>query len=143
MEPISLESSTKRECLKKLGLQINSRPWHSTSANSNFAATNWKYASNYWTSGLRMIPQQTFSWCSSNNKSVSTPIIEAEQNWAAQQPDNANGSQNCIHMNVTREYATVLLSDRKCTDHLLFACQVHYLIVFSFRFIIFFIKIKF
>jgi hypothetical protein len=87
------------------------------------SASNWKYGSNYWTSGLR-VTQKSFSWCS---KSGSTPIIEAEQSWASEQPDNINSSQNCIHMNVIRENATVLLSDRKCTDYYVFSCQVYYL----------------
>ncbi|XP_065350640.1 macrophage mannose receptor 1-like [Cloeon dipterum] len=95
MQPIEIGNDAKYQCFKKL-------------------AINWKYGSNYWTSGLRT-QGKNFSWCHNNNGSV--------RFWAPGQPDNLNGSENCVHMNIKTENTTVYLTDKKCTNINVFSCQ--------------------
>ncbi|XP_065340587.1 macrophage mannose receptor 1-like [Cloeon dipterum] len=95
MQPIEIENDAKYQCFKQL-------------------AVNWKYGSNYWTSGLRT-QGKNFSWCNNNNGSVHF--------WAPGQPDNLNGSENCVHMNIKKEKSSVYLTDKKCTNINVFSCQ--------------------
>ncbi|XP_059481909.1 uncharacterized protein LOC132200456 [Neocloeon triangulifer] len=99
MEPLTVEDATKLECFSKMGY-------------------NWKYASNFWTSGIRS-SQNTFSWC----KKPTNVSFGMQIPWAAGQPDNANNSENCVHMSFLRENNPIKLSDRTCTDMFIFGCQ--------------------
>ncbi|XP_059489187.1 uncharacterized protein LOC132204590 [Neocloeon triangulifer] len=98
MNPITLESSEKAQCFRNI-------------------ASNWKYGSNYWTAGLRATTSD-FSWCSASG---SIALDKSKVSWAVGQPNNANGSENCLRINVTN--ASFQISDQVCTEEFLFACQ--------------------
>ncbi|CAB3372990.1 Hypothetical predicted protein [Cloeon dipterum] len=100
MQPIEIENDAKYQCFKQL-------------------AVSWKYGSNYWTSGLRTQGSK-FSWCTKNGSSEMTDSVDL---WAPGQPNNWNGSENCVHMNIKTENTTVYLTDKKCTNINVFSCQ--------------------
>ncbi|XP_065350639.1 uncharacterized protein LOC135946358 [Cloeon dipterum] len=100
MQPIEIGNDAKYQCFKEL-------------------AINWKYGSNYWTSGLRTQGSK-FSWCTKNGSSEMTGSVDL---WAPGQPDNLSGSENCVHLNIKKENTTVYLTDKKCTNINVFSCQ--------------------
>ncbi|XP_065342122.1 uncharacterized protein LOC135940920 [Cloeon dipterum] len=100
MQPIEIENDAKYQCFKEL-------------------AVNWKYGSNYWTSGLRTQGSK-FSWCTKSGYSEMTGSVDL---WAPGQPDNLNGSENCVHMSIKKENTSVYLTDKNCTKINVFSCQ--------------------
>ncbi|XP_065350638.1 uncharacterized protein LOC135946356 [Cloeon dipterum] len=101
MKPVEIENDNKLQCLKNL-------------------ASTWKYGSNYWTSGLRT-SVDGFSWCNQNGTTRGASLPAAT--WEQGQPDNLNKSENCMHLNITRANASVVTTDKKCTNIYVFACQ--------------------
>ncbi|XP_059490856.1 uncharacterized protein LOC132205656 [Neocloeon triangulifer] len=100
MEPLTFENATKLSCFSNL-------------------VSKWKYNSNYWTSALR-VNESDFSWCT---KDGSFTVEKSTLPWATGQPQNANNSENCLHLNVSKANANFSFSDRICTEPQIFACQ--------------------
>ena len=81
----------------------------------------WPYNMNYWTSGRRIHSNNTFHWCLANE---TRQLASSGSMWAAQQPDNRNGSENCVHLEIPRNQNRTELTDRDCNDTYVFACKV-------------------
>jgi hypothetical protein len=79
----------------------------------------WKYNQNYWTSARRTFINDTFEYCLEN-----TTFGKASNLWGTDQPDNRNGSQNCIHLYINKTHKLAQLTDRNCNDSYVLACQV-------------------
>ncbi|XP_059489855.1 uncharacterized protein LOC132205044 isoform X2 [Neocloeon triangulifer] len=100
MAPLTFESPAKLECFRNM-------------------VSKWKYNANYWTSGLRF-NDRNFGWCVKNE----TVLMDGVNfTWAAGNPDNSNGTENCLHLKVNRTSANFLFSDRICTSLQFVACQ--------------------
>ncbi|XP_059489868.1 uncharacterized protein LOC132205048 isoform X2 [Neocloeon triangulifer] len=100
MAPLTFESPAKLECFRNM-------------------VSKWKFNANYWTSGLRF-NDRNFGWCVKND----TVLMDGVNlPWAAGNPDNRNGTENCLHLKVNRTRADFLFSNRICTSLQFLACQ--------------------
>jgi hypothetical protein len=50
--------------------------------------------------------------------------MAAALDWAANQPDLAKFTQNCLQMRVDRKGSGVVLNGRECKERYVYACQV-------------------
>jgi len=82
--------------------------------------TNWTLNFNYWTGGKQQGCWGEWGWCSSSGvDAVKEGLI-----WSPNQPDNQNGSEGCLHLRVFKNGSGVALSDRRCLDKYIMACEV-------------------
>ncbi|XP_059470942.1 uncharacterized protein LOC132193960 isoform X2 [Neocloeon triangulifer] len=98
MVPIAIESDEKLACLNKL-------------------VASWDYPANYWTSGRRLWPNDTFHFC------LPKPLSTVSSSWASGQPDNVNKSEDCVHLYVNKTGISMQLTDENCNSSYIFACQ--------------------
>ena len=84
-----------------------------------FIAT-WSYNLNYWTAARRTFNNDSFDYCLKNT----TALSKSAPSWALNQPDNQNGTQDCIHMYINKTEKKALLTDRNCNNSFIFSCQV-------------------
>jgi hypothetical protein len=84
-------------------------------------SASWEYNLNYWTSARRIFKNNTFEYCHSN---ASSPLMATDKYWGHNEPDNKNGSQDCVHLKINKTAKVAQLTDRGCKDGYVFACQV-------------------
>lgn len=75
---------------------------------------------NYWTAARRTFKNDSFDYCLEN----ATALAKAASYWGTNQPDNQNGTQDCIHMHINKTQNMALMTDRNCNDSFIFSCQV-------------------
>jgi len=92
MTPISFETQNEFDCLQNLakGASFIDKINHVYVSIFSIAG-NWPHNWNYWTSGRRIIANDTFQWCSSSQ--ADGTFTNASTMWAAKQPDNTNGTK--------------------------------------------------
>lgn len=70
----------------------------------------------YWTSGSDLGEEGSFFWAS-NGRSIS----KNSSLWLPNQPDNAGGSENCVHLWDTLNYK---INDLPCNTQCYFICEI-------------------
>ncbi|XP_065345747.1 C-type lection lectoxin-Enh3-like [Cloeon dipterum] len=83
---------------------------------------NWKAIFNYWTSGIasKGSAERQWSWCESTGPTIFAPGLR----WESGQPDNAGGSENCVHFRFVLNDTGTIMTDRNCSNRYIFACKV-------------------
>ncbi|XP_059474042.1 uncharacterized protein LOC132195825 isoform X2 [Neocloeon triangulifer] len=95
MQPFALESREKLECMK-------------------LQAKSWKFNLNYWTGGTKDLASGTFGWCSTNGTSPLLDILPLV---------NLASDQNCVRMKISKTNGSISISDQRCSNRIIFACQ--------------------
>jgi hypothetical protein len=118
MTPIAIESVEKRKCFNQFisGLITKSQILKCLVKTEMLQGWNWKYTTNYWTSGVQLSGNEYVS-CSTKN------FVE-NITWARNQPKSLNSTGNCIQMNIYKINSTALLTSRNCGDLAPFVCKV-------------------
>ncbi|CAB3370426.1 Hypothetical predicted protein [Cloeon dipterum] len=81
---------------------------------------NWKANFNYWTSGTRKgSPLIRWAWC----KSAGPALFTQDLTWERGQPDNKGGNETCTHFRFNFNTSKTILTDRNCSNLLIFACE--------------------
>jgi hypothetical protein len=83
-------------------------------------SANWTLNLKYWTGATQQSCWGQWSWCSGD---APDPLNQA-LNWAVGQPDNANGTEACVNLQVFKNGSTLALSDRNCNSKYFMACKV-------------------
>jgi hypothetical protein len=81
---------------------------------------------NYWTGGIQKSCKSQWAWCSGTRP---YPLPE-NLKWVFNQPDNKNGSEDCLHMRFFQNNTGIALSDRDCGDKFVIACEVRIIMPF-------------
>ncbi|XP_059473855.1 uncharacterized protein LOC132195705 isoform X2 [Neocloeon triangulifer] len=95
MQPFAIESKEKLECLKN-------------------QAKGWKFNMNYWTGGAKDLASGVFGWCSGNGSSPWKDVLPLV---------NLSKDKNCVQMQINKTSGSVSISERRCSDRTIFACQ--------------------
>ncbi|XP_059490119.1 uncharacterized protein LOC132205197 [Neocloeon triangulifer] len=95
MQPFALESKEKLDCMKR-------------------EAKTWKYNLNYWTGGMKDLARCTLGWCSTKGVAPWQDVLPLV---------NLEKDQNCIQMQIFKTNGSILISDRRCSDKSIIACQ--------------------
>ena len=76
----------------------------------------------YFTSGSDNKVEKSYVWCSANNAAASYT------NWAAGEPSDVIGTENCLTFTVTQQDPLIsevgTLRDESCTSSLKYICEV-------------------
>jgi len=100
MRPIWFKNASEMQCLVK-------------------EMSNWTLNWNYWTGGKQSCSDQ-WTWCSVQGPE---PLAMGLR-WADGQPDNFQGDEECLHMRIYKNISGLVISDRKCSNKYVLACQV-------------------
>ncbi|XP_059473821.1 uncharacterized protein LOC132195677 [Neocloeon triangulifer] len=95
MQPFGIESREKLECMKT-------------------QAKGWKFNMNYWTGGARDLTSGTFGWCSAHGPTPWQDVLPLV---------NLNKDKNCVQMQINKTSGSVSISERRCSDKTIYACQ--------------------
>ncbi|XP_059489201.1 uncharacterized protein LOC132204598 [Neocloeon triangulifer] len=103
MQPLALESKEKLECMK-------------------LQAKSWKFNLNYWTGGAKDLASGIFGWCSANGSAPWQNVLPLE---------SLEKDQNCVQMQISKTNGSISISGRRCSDRMIFACQVQFFTVMA------------
>ncbi|CAB3370452.1 Hypothetical predicted protein [Cloeon dipterum] len=82
---------------------------------------NWRLNYNYWTSGTwKGAPVNQWAWCEPTGPTVLAPNLK----WEANQPDNFNRSESCVHFRFVLNATGTIMTDRTCESRYIFACKM-------------------
>jgi Lectin C-type domain len=80
----------------------------------------WSNNLNFWTGGTQQGCQGQWSWCGMQ------PLLGLSNDlkWEPGQPDNNGGVEDCVHLRFVLNKTGTIISDRKCEDRYIYACEV-------------------